>query len=180
MAKRQLPSSETLRQLLRYDPDTGKLYWLPRGREWFTSDRQFKTWNTRYSGMPAFTAINSGGYHHGQVLETSIAAHQAVWAIHRGVPDRFIDHINGDRLDNRIENLRLVTASQNSTNQKISSKNTSGFKGVHWVTEKRKWKATIWFNREFRHLGYFDDIENAARAYRLAAAKYHGEYARDD
>jgi len=89
-----------------------------------------------------------------------------------------IDHRNLKKLDNRKNNLRLCTYSQNFMNAPIRKSNTSGFKGVGWRKEMKKWRAYIGINKRFIHLGYFTDILAAARAYNEASIKYFGEFAR--
>ncbi len=86
------------------------------------------------------------------------------------------DHINGNGLDNRRCNLRPATASQNRCNRGKQSNNTSGYKGVCW--DRKKWRAYIGVNGKRIHLGLFDNIKDAARAYNEAALKYHKEFAR--
>ena len=88
------------------------------------------------------------------------------------------DHINGDTLDNQRRNLRPATRSQNGANARISKRNTSGFKGVSWHKQVKKWVAKIRVNRKLLHLGLFVSAEDAARAYDAAALKYFGEFAR--
>ena len=88
------------------------------------------------------------------------------------------DHINGNPLDNRKNNLRICSVNQNARNSKRPINNTSGFKGVTWHIHVKKWKATIGVNSQNIHLGYFDNKIEAARAYNQAAKKYHGEFAR--
>lgn len=90
----------------------------------------------------------------------------------------FIDHINGNSLDNRRCNLRIATDAENCQNQKRSAKNTSGYKGVRYIDYKRKWVARINANRKHFFLGYFDTAEEAYEAYCKAAIKYHKEFAR--
>ena len=91
-----------------------------------------------------------------------------------------VDHINGDTLDNRKSNLRICTNAENSRNSKISKNNTSGFKGVMFVNERRrkKWVARIWKDRKVYHLGHFKTPEAAYAAYCKAAKELHGEFAR--
>lgn len=89
-----------------------------------------------------------------------------------------VDHINGNKLDNRRANLRICTRSQNLRNSAAHSDNASGFKGVSWFKPAQRWKARIWVDNKEKHLGYFDTPEAAALAYNEAAKKYHGEYAR--
>lgn len=89
-----------------------------------------------------------------------------------------IDHINNDGLDNRRSiNLRRASHAANQANQKISKANTSGYKGVGWKTDKCKWRAKIKVNQVSLHLGYFDNKEDAARAYDRAARQYFGAFA---
>ena len=89
-----------------------------------------------------------------------------------------VDHINGNGLDNRKENLRICTRSQNLHNSKKPSTNTSGYKGVIWNKQCRKWQAKIHTSGKTRHLGLFVGILDAARAYDEAAVTDHREFAR--
>jgi hypothetical protein len=90
---------------------------------------------------------------------------------------KFIDHRNGNPLENRKAFLRVATDSQNQYNRGIPSHNTSGHKGVSWHKPKEKWLARIRHEGKRIHLGYFTDIEEAAQAYKEAAVKYHKEFA---
>jgi hypothetical protein len=89
-----------------------------------------------------------------------------------------VDHINGDKLDSRRDNLRLVTHRQNTQNQRISSLNTSGYKGVCWHKGTGKWHVRITVNGQRLHLGYYDDLEKATLLYDAAARHFFGQYAR--
>lgn len=88
-----------------------------------------------------------------------------------------IDHINGDRLDNRRENLRVCTASQNSMNRGAQANNSSGYKGVIFDKNRVKWRAEICHGGKRLYLGRYNTAEEAAIAYNAAALKYHGEFA---
>ena len=88
-----------------------------------------------------------------------------------------VDHINGNPLDNRKQNLRPATRSQNLSNKRFSERNTSGFRGVTWAKRERTWFAQIKVHGKCRHLGYFRDPIEAARAFDAAALKYRGEFA---
>lgn len=90
-----------------------------------------------------------------------------------------VDHINGNGLDNRRKNLRLVTGTQNQQNQKPNRCGCSSqYKGVCWNKARRKWQATIKVDKKLRHLGCFERETDAALAYNAAATKYFGKYAR--
>jgi hypothetical protein len=94
-----------------------------------------------------------------------------------GLKGTIVDHINGDTLDNRMENLRLASHHENSWNSKITSRNTSGFKGVTFSKEKKRFKAEITVNRKTTFIGYFFTAEEAARAYDRRALEIRGKNA---
>jgi hypothetical protein len=170
---------ELLRQLLRYEPDTGKLFWLPRPREMFTSDGQWKSWNTRFSGKEAFTYVCQRGYRQGNIFNKLYRAHRVAWLIEMGeIPDgMIIDHANGVGSDNSISNLRLATQSQNICNKPAQSNSATGVKGVSLHSLTKKWRATIRINGRQKHLGLFDSVAEAQSAYLAAANEFQGQFA---
>jgi len=89
-----------------------------------------------------------------------------------------VDHINGNKLDNRISNLRYVTHAQNVMNQAKRITNSSGYKGVTWNKEAKKWKVQLGLNGKRHFGGYFDDLEEAAKAYNKHAKRLFGKYCR--
>jgi formylmethanofuran dehydrogenase subunit B len=89
-----------------------------------------------------------------------------------------IDHASGDGLDCRRANIRFASHAENMRNRRHGVNNTSGYKGVHWHDKSSKWRAQIRVNGKNIHLGVYSSPEAAAQAYRLAAAKYHGDFAR--
>lgn len=179
MAKRPLPSAEELRQLLRYEAETGKLFWLERPRSMFETQRHCSVWNAKYSGKEAFTTTDNHGYRGGCIFKNTVKAHRVAMALVMGAwPTDEVDHINGVRSDNRLSNIRLATRSENMRNKKIASHNASGFKGVFWCTQRRKWRANIRADGKNIYLGHFTTPEEAHRAYIDAAEKMHGEFAR--
>lgn len=105
----------------------------------------------------------------------TLLLHRLIMGLEKGVPIQ-VDHINGNPLDNRRENLRLCTPIQNSYNLRASSRNRTGFKGVHHHTGR--FVAAIKVNKKKIYLGRFKTPEEAARVYNAAALKYHGEFAR--
>ena len=173
-----LPTPETLRKLLRYEPETGLLFWRERSAEWFkdgsqTSLHNSAAWNGRYSNKEAFTSNHSSGYKHGQIFKKQHKAHRIAWALYYGVwPSNNIDHINGVRDDNRIENLRDVSMSQNSRNSAMSSNNTSGVCGVHLDKRCNKWVARIALGKNRKRLGSFENIQDAAAARKTAEIEH--------
>lgn len=169
--RKPTPTPEELRRLLRYEPETGRLFWLTRPREMFPDERAAKSWNTQNAHKEAFTSSNSRGYRQGSIHDRKYPAHRVVWALHHGEwPPEQIDHINGSRVDNRIENLRAVTATVNQRNKKMQSNNASGYNGVSWCKTYEKWLAYTMANGKRKNLGRFDNINDAVAARRLAEA----------
>jgi len=97
--------------------------------------------------------------------------------MHHGFIPKEIDHINGNRLDNRIENLRSVNTMQNTYNGRLRSTNTSGAKGVVWHKGARKWMAQIGANGKHYYLGLFASLTEATEVVRKFREQYHGEFA---
>lgn len=91
--------------------------------------------------------------------------------------DLFVDHIDGNGLNNQRSNLRICTRNENQQNRPKNKNNKSGYKGVYWNTERGKWQADIMVDKKKVYLGRFDNVELAAKAYKDAALKYHAEYA---
>ena len=172
------PSPILLRRLLRYEPETGKLYWRARALSMFSSERAGKMWNARWVGKEAFATTNHKGYKVGRILGRMYKAHRVIWTIQTGewTKDQ-IDHRDTDPANNRWHNLREATHAQNMCNSGKQANNTSGYKGVSWCRRRKKWRSMVGYNRQQYYLGYFDTPEEAYAAYREAAEKYHGEFA---
>lgn len=105
--------------------------------------------------------------------------------IHRKIlgitdPDIHVDHINGAGWNNFRSNIRTCTQQQNNCNARKRKDNTSGYPGVYWNKRRQKWVARIGVNGKRKHLGYFDDKEEAEEVYKAACIKYFGEFANID
>lgn len=171
-----------LRTLLRYDSESGGLYWRHRSPEFFsdsTRAHHVSTWNSKHADRAAFSAINRDGYKTGTVLGETHLAHRVTWALEQGSwPVHQLDHIDGDRLNNRIHNLREATSVENNRNTTSRCNASSKFLGVSWQKKCKKWKSTIRINGIITHLGLFLDETDAAMAYDAAASRCHGSFAR--
>ena len=184
MANRQLPSPEVLRQLLRYEPETGKLFWRNRSVELFAvgKDGAVKNaakWNARFAGKEAFSTASSDGYFKGELAGKTLFAHRVIWAIQTGAwPDEMVDHINGVRTDNRWINLRAASPSENQHNRGPQKNNTSGYKGVSWDKNSKAWRAQIKKFGKETCFGPFETALEASEAYQRAAAELHGSFAK--
>ncbi|MFT2211508.1 HNH endonuclease signature motif containing protein [Rhizobium giardinii] len=165
-------------KLLKYDAETGKLYWLPRSADMFPQVTAFKggpemrakTWNARYAGKEAFTALIAKGYRQGGILNRGYLAHRVIWLLETGDwPTHQIDHINGDPLDNRICNLRDVPNSENAKNMCVSRRNKSGVTGVCWDKSRGSWLVYV----GKKYVGTYRHKDAAIEARKLAE-KDHG------
>ena len=164
---------EYLKECIHYDPETGDITWATRPRHHFVVERWHRGWNTRYSGKP-FGSLDGKGYLFGSIDTQSYRAHRLAWLYMTGVllpPNIEVDHINHKPLDNRWVNLRAVTRSENSRNQSISTRNTSGVTGVYFNKRIGKWCAQMKFKRHVYHLGSFKLKEAAIKARKLEEVK---------
>ena len=179
MAERKQVTPEFLATILRYDQLTGILTWRARPLEMFSHEgrggqkKNHSRWNTVFAGEIAFSYMNVCGYWVGKIFGQQYSAHRVIWAlVNKEWPEDQIDHINGDRSDNRYVNLRAVSRLENSQNQKIASDNSSGLLGVGLCSNKTKWFARIGIDKTSIHLGTFDNIFDAACARKSAENKY--------
>ena len=153
---------ETAMEFFRYEPSSGKLFWK-------------KTLSSRVNvGDEAGTISSTDGYRQIQFNRKLYRAHRIVMLMHtKGFDTSLqIDHMNHERDDNRIENLRLVTNSINGKNTKMHKNNTTGVTGVTFDKNRNKYKAQIVVNHKLDNLGRFNTFKEAVQARLQAEIKY--------
>jgi len=129
-----------------------------------------------YSKIEGYKWTLHRGYAQAPHNKTTVFMHRLIVDAKKG---EITDHINGNTLDNRQENLRIANSAQNSWNRRLGKRNTSGYKGV-WKGGKHnphRWRAAIQKGGKYMHLGYYATAEEAAQAYDKAAIKIYGAYA---
>lgn len=166
------PPPSYIKEIIDYNPDTGKLYWKER------KGSRSLIFNNKYAGKE----LEFSKHHrHGTAIrkdgkKVQIFQHHLAWCIFYGEwpdPSLVIDHINGNARDNRIVNLRLVTSAENSKNSKLSRANTSGYQGVYLDRRNGRWIACIHKNNKRIALGVFGRKEDAIEARKEAEKKYN-------
>lgn len=165
-----LQDMEGLNTALYYNPSSGKLYWTGINRH------GVKCVPGKEAGH-----LNKRGYLEIRYLGKTLQAHRIAWYLHTGTDPgtMSIDHIDGNRSNNCINNLRLATITQNNRNSKKPvNAETSRYKGVSWYHRYAKWQAQIRINGKSTYLGYFCTEEEAYLAYCRAAEQHFGEFAR--
>ena len=168
-----------IKELLDHSARDGLLFWKFRDRKWFVSDKGFLTWNGKWAGNQGFTSTAVNGYKQGRILRRQYLAHRVIWCLHYGEwPEFQVDHINGCRTDNRIENLRSAVNAENARNRGAQSNNTSGYKGVSFYKSRGNWEANIQVYGKTKRLGYFATPEEAYAAYCKASEELHLEFSR--
>lgn len=159
-------TQERLKELLRYDPDTGHFTWLVNIR------------GPAYVGRQAGATLNTG-YISIKVDKTYYTGHRLACLYMTGAwPKEQVDHINGVRSDNRWSNLREATRSQNQLNQKLRTTSKTGVKGVYWSSHKRRFVAQFTTLGVRTLVGQFKTVEEAAAAIQAARESQHQEFAR--
>lgn len=150
---------------LDYNPNTGVFIWLQNRK--------------RAKAGTVAGYIAHGGYLYIKIFQKIYLAHRLAFLfMNEQYPDFMVDHINGDRTDNRWCNLRPASGAQNNANSATRKNSVSGLKGVSWFRHQEKWRARIRSNGKQATIGYFDCPAAAHFAYQVAADKLFGEYAR--
>jgi hypothetical protein len=154
-----LITQERLKSLLTYDPDTGEFCW-----------RAATAIRTKVGSVAG--TVSNRGYTRIQIDRRIYLAHRLAWLYTYGEwPKGVVDHINQNKSDNRLNNLRDVSLSVNARNCKLQKNNSSGYKGVSYWTHRRKWAAQIRTEGKNKLLGMFDTPTEAANAYACFARK---------
>lgn len=157
-------TQQRLRELFDYNPETGQFIFKPRPREEFHDFRASRVFESKCAGKTAGWR-HGAGYTAIRVDGRDYLAHRLAWLYSHGEwPPHEIDHKNGDRSDNRLQNLRPATKKENSRNQCLRITNKSGVNGVIWDKRKGVWRADVTYNGRFIYLGQFKTIEEAAAA----------------
>jgi hypothetical protein len=161
-----------VKENLRYDPETGHIWWIKQNVGSGSRRNLNRPAGSNSAGY-LFVTINFPDY------RITLYLHRVAWFFYYGVwPKDQVDHINNNRSDNRIVNLREATAFQNQANRKIQMGGSSKYKGVSWFKQSCKWEAYIEVNRKKIHLGYYHKEEEAALTYNKAALERFGEFAK--
>jgi hypothetical protein len=165
--------SKYLRDRLVYAPETGVFTWKPIAE--LTNWDAY--WNRQFAHRTA-GSIHKSGYLRINIDCRTYLGHLLAWQYVNGEkPKMPIDHINRDRADNRIANLRIATAKQNARNKRVQRNNTSGVLGITWNKSCQKWQASLEADGKCHYLGVFKELNDAAAARRKASIEVFGEWA---
>lgn len=160
-------TQERLKEILHYNRHVGVFVWRDKTRP-------------RTYGKTAGSAVKNKGYVKLHIDGKDYPAHRLAWMyVHGEFPDGQIDHTDGDKSNNLISNLRVVTQAQNSMNMKRNASNTSGIKGVCFCKEKGKWEAAISRGGKRVYREWFDTAAEAGLALKDKRSAIHAEYAND-
>ena len=149
-----------------FDYSNGKLFWKSK----------FSKYSNIKIGQEA-GCFDNEGYQRTKINKIVYPNHRLIFLMFHGYMPKKIDHINKNKSDNRIENLRKATDSQNQHNRTVSKNNTSGVKNVSWSKRIKKWQVIVMLNNKYNHCGYYSDIELADLVAQEARNKYHKEFA---
>lgn len=160
---------ERLKQVLDYQPHTGLFIWV------VSPDRP-KRWNTKHAGKVA-GGLNNWGHRAIRIDGRKYLAHRLAWLyVHGEWPQQEVDHVNCDKDDNRISNLREASRFENALNRPVQKNNALGLKGTSFDRRKGKFQAQIGAFGRHKWLDYFETKEAAAEAYRRASEEMHGSF----
>lgn len=165
-----------IRDALEYNYKTGDLIWKKRPRFHFKTRTAMNNFNKRWAGS-LIRNIGNDGYYRLSIDHHRYKAHRIIWFLHYGsFPSQYIDHLDGNKLNNKIDNLRDVTIQENAKNTKINVKSKTKIMGVGWHKMSKKWRARIKHTcngeKKEHYLGVFDNFFDACCARKSAENKY--------
>lgn len=170
---KKMPSKEFLMERFLYNQETGIVTWANRPRSHFKGSG-YGIFQTKCVGKKVGHSCDREylvvGITDETGYRTTFMLHRIIYKMMMGVDPEFIDHINGDRKDNRWCNLRSVSISENNMNSRMQNNNTTGHAGVYLCKNKGYYFSAIIFEKNKIHLGTYDDVATAGAAYRGAAA----------
>lgn len=160
----QMLTQQELKRLLDYDPETGRLIWLVSTSNRVKAGHEAGSVRLARTGK-RYRLVGIRGVH--------IQAHRLIWLWMTGeFPNNQIDHIDGNGINNKWQNLRAVTKIENSRNVRRRINNKSGVTGVVWCSFKKRWRAVIWIDKKQKYLGTYDSLEEAAEVRKEASKRY--------
>lgn len=162
MTEREAITKERLQEMFVYSD--GNLYWKKPRKKVVVGSKA--------------GALSGRGYMDVKIDQKIYKLHRLIFMWHHGYMPEFVDHVDCERLNNKIENLREATASQNKWNQPVPKNNTSGIKGVCFDKTKNKWKGYVGYQGKDKHIGNFDSIDDAKIAVEKTRGELHGQFAR--
>lgn len=170
-----LPTQEYLISRLSYNSETGFFQWLKKEEQ----TKADKTWNIKFSGKPAAIAWSENSYRRICIDGCHYQANRIAWRIHTGEDpgDLVIDHIDRNKQNDAISNLRKATYSENQANRPAQSNNANGAKGVYWHARDKKWIARVFVKKKCIELGRYSTISEAEKAATEGRERVFGEFA---
>jgi len=161
VGEKEVIDQETVKKLFHYDAESGMLIWR------FGNGRNVKPWQE-------VTAKNGNGYYTAKIHGKSYLAHRLAWLyVHGSFPNKYIDHKNRIRNDNRLCNLRDVNTTDNAQNISLPNHNKSGYIGVSWIKSHNCWTVYVKVNKKNKWLGYYKNLDDAVAARKAGEKQYY-------